>query len=222
MHAVTCAAAPRAVIKDVVLIVLAKEDSQSETQVIECSRSQHHQNGDPPANGVHAGDSLSSEQPAAVGSAEITTGSAISSGYAALLNDQAAFRHRLDREKAQLIESEKAALGQVLLDSTDHLERALSSVADASNHKHHALRDLTEGVRLSLAVLYKRIADIGAERMRTIGMPFDPAYADAVDVVAITDPDQDGIIIEELRPGYRIGTRVLRPAQVRVGQLSRK
>jgi molecular chaperone GrpE len=175
-----------------------------------------------PTNGVHTGDSSSGEQPMVVDCAEIKAGSNISSAYAALLNDQAAYRNRLDREKAQLIESEKATLGQVLLDSTDPLERALSSVADVSNHKHHAVRDLTEGVRLSLAVLYKRIADIGAERVRTIGMPFDPAYAEAVDVVTITDPAQDGIVIEELRPGYRVGTRVLRPAQVRVGQLSRQ
>ena len=98
----------------------------------------------------------------------------------------------------------------------------MSSTSDVSVHNNHALRDLTEGVRLSLAVLNKRVADMGAERMQTIGLPFDPAFAYAVDIVRITDPERDGIIIEELKPGYRVGTRVLRPAQVRVGQLPRR
>jgi len=140
--------------------------------------------------------------------------------YAALLADQEAFRTRLEREKVRVIEAEKASLAQVLLDSTDDLERALKA-ADVSGVWDRGLLNLMDGVRLSLAVLYKRIGDMGAERMSTTGQLFDPAFAEAVGTVNVTDPAQHGTIIQEVRPGYRVGDRLLRPAQVRVGRLTR-
>jgi molecular chaperone GrpE len=141
--------------------------------------------------------------------------------YAALLADQEAFRTRLEREKVRVIEAEKASLAQVLLDSTDDLERALKA-ADVSGVWDRGLLNLMDGVRLSLAVLYKRIGDMGAERMSTTGQRFDPAFAEAVGTVNVTDPAQHGTVMQEVRPGYRVGDRLLRPAQVRVGQLMRQ
>jgi len=96
--------------------------------------------------------------------------------YAALLADQEAFRTRLEREKTRVIEAEKASLAQVLLDSTDDLERALKAV-DVNGVCDRGLLNLMDGVRLSLAVLRKRIGDMGAERMSTTGQRFDPAFA---------------------------------------------
>jgi molecular chaperone GrpE len=146
----------------------------------------------------------------------------LSRAYAALLADNEAFRARLEREKTRVIETEKAALAQVLLDSTDDLERALAAVAGVGAGHGQALRDLTHGVRLSLEVLYKRTAELGAERMSTIGQRFDPQFAEAVNTIGVTDPAQDGIIIQEIRAGYLVGDRLLRPARVRVGQLARR
>lgn len=145
----------------------------------------------------------------------------VASAYATLLADQDAFRTRLEREKARVIEAEKASLAQALLDSTDDLERALEA-ADVSGVLDRGLLNLMDGVRLSLAVMYKRIGDMGAERMCTTGQLFDPAFAEAVGTVSVTDPAQHGVIMQELRPGYRVGNRLLRPARVRVGQLKRK
>lgn len=141
---------------------------------------------------------------------------------AGLVEDNAAFRSRLEREHARVVEAEKANLAQVLLASIDDLERTLAAVADTSLAKNHALGHLAQGVRLSMANLEKGIADMGAVRMSTVGLRFDPVFSEAVDVVSVTDPDLDGVIVEEVRPGYRVGERILRPAQVRVGQLPRR
>jgi molecular chaperone GrpE len=170
----------------------------------------------PPKASQHNG------QPEAANSPGAQAESELSSAYAALLEDNAAFRSRLEREHTRVIEAEKATLAQTLLEAIDDLERALKAVTDANITKNRALGDLTKGVRLSLAALDKRVADMGAVRISTIGLRFDPAFAEAVDIVSISDPDRDGVIIDELRPGYRVGTRVLRPAQVRVGQLPRR
>ncbi len=140
--------------------------------------------------------------------------------YAALVEDNKAFRQRQEREKSRVIEAERASIAQALLEAADDLERALAAVS-STEVKGKAIENLLEGVRLSLAALHKRIAELGAERLSVAGQPFDPRLAEAVDTVPISDAAQDGCVVQEIRPGYRIGERVLRPARVRVGRLAR-
>jgi molecular chaperone GrpE len=140
----------------------------------------------------------------------------LSRAYAALVEDNRAFRQRMEREKARVVEAERASVAQALLEASDDLERALSAVSGADVEPQ-----LLEGVRLSLAALQKRIAELGAERFAVAGQPFDPHLAEAVDTVAVADAAQDGVVVQEIRPGYRIGERVLRPARVRVGRIAR-
>jgi molecular chaperone GrpE len=144
----------------------------------------------------------------------------LSRAYAALLEDNKAFRQRIEREKARVVEAERASVAQALLEAADDLERALAAVGGGVDGGGDALRSLLDGVRLSLGALQKRIAEIGAVRIATAGQPFDPRYAEAVDTVAVATPEQDGVVVHEVRPGYRIGDRVLRPARVRVGRLA--
>jgi molecular chaperone GrpE len=42
-----------------------------------------------------------------------------------------------------------------------------------------------------------------------------------VDTVAIANEAQDERVVQEVRAGYRIGDRILRPARVRVGRIAR-
>jgi molecular chaperone GrpE len=139
--------------------------------------------------------------------------------YAALVEDNKAFRSRLERENDRVVDAERAGLAQVLLEAADDLERALAAVRGAEAQSD-AMRTLVEGIRLSLGALHKRIAEMGAQKIPVVGRRFDPRVAEAVDTVAVGDAAQDNVMLHEVRPGYRIGDRVLRPARVRVGQLA--
>jgi molecular chaperone GrpE len=145
----------------------------------------------------------------------------LSRAYAALLEDNKAFRQRTEREKARVIEADRASVAQALLEAADDLERALAAVSGSDEAGGEALRALAEGVRLSLGGLHKRIAEVGAVRIPVAGQPFDPRVAEAVDTVAVASVEQDGVVVQEVRAGWRIGDRVLRPARVRVGRLAR-
>ncbi len=144
----------------------------------------------------------------------------LSRAYAALVEDNKAFRARLEREKARVVEAERAGVAQALLDAADDLERALAAVSGA-DERSGAVRTLADGVRLSLSALHKRIAELGAERIAVVGQRFDPRVAEAVDTIPIADEAQDDLVLHEVRAGWRIGDRVLRPARVRVGRLAR-
>ena len=134
--------------------------------------------------------------------------------YAATVDEGKAARARMEREKTRVLEAERAQVAQVLLEAVDELERALGAAGDATG-------PLVDGVRLTLASLSKKVAELGAERIPVVGQPFDPRLAEAVDLVPVGDPSQDDVVVQEVRAGYRIGERVLRPARVRVGRLAR-
>jgi molecular chaperone GrpE len=169
--------------------------------------------GERAASGEDPRDALAARQEARID--ELTR------AYAALVEDNKSFRQRLEREKARVLEAERASVAQALLEAADDLERALAAVTGAGDTGGDALRSLAEGVRLSLSGLHKRILDLGAERIEVAGRPFDPHVAEAIDTVTVGDAEQDGVVVAEVRSGYRIGERVLRPARVRVGRLAR-
>jgi molecular chaperone GrpE len=145
----------------------------------------------------------------------------LSRAYARQLDDNQAFRQRTEREKERLLEAGKARVVQALLESHDELQRAYRASRAAPGPEAPALRDLREGVRLTLGGLEKRIAELGVERIEVLGARYDPRLAEAVDLVAVADPARDGTVVEEVLPGWRLGDRVIRPARVRVGQLPR-
>jgi molecular chaperone GrpE len=140
--------------------------------------------------------------------------------YAALVEDNKAFRARVEREKARALEAERAEVAQALLDAADEMERALAAMPAGAGSGTEPLATLAAGVKLGLAGLARRIAALGAVRLDVVGQRFDPRLAEAVDVLAVAEPAQDGLVLEEVRGGYRIGERVLRPARVRVGRLA--
>jgi len=133
---------------------------------------------------------------------------------ATLIEEGKAARLRMEREKARVLEAERAQVAQVLLETVDDLERALTAAGEA-------MGPVVDGVRLTLASLAKRVAELGAERIVVVGLRFDPRLSEAIDVVPVADAAQDDVVVQEVRAGYRIGERVLRPASVRVGRLAR-
>ncbi len=132
--------------------------------------------------------------------------------YAAMVDEGRAARSRLEREKARVLEAERAGVAGVLLEAVDELERALAAAGGATG-------PLVDGVRLTLASLAKKVQELGAERISLLGQRFDPRLAEAIDVVPVYEAERDETVVQEVRPGYRIGERVLRPARVRVGRL---
>ena len=54
----------------------------------------------------------------------------------------------------------------------------------------------------------------GAVKIKAIGEQFDPNFMEVV----TTGEGREGIVIQEVRPGYLLHDRLLRPAQVIVGK----
>lgn len=122
------------------------------------------------------------------------------------------FRKRIDRERAAVDQAAAADLITELLPLIDDLERALATEVDA---------DGAEAYRAGVELIRKQLLDLLAKRgvspIETAGQMFDPHVHQAV-AHEVSEDQDEGQIIEELRRGYVMGGRLLRPSMVRVAK----
>lgn len=118
-------------------------------------------------------------------------------------------RRRYEDQLAGLRTTAKASIVRELLPVIDNFERALKHVpADLTGN------DYIKGVQGVVKQFEKTLADLGVQRIKTVGQPFDPNLHEAVSM----EEGQGGqeVVSEELQPGYSMGDEVLRHAMVRV------
>jgi molecular chaperone GrpE len=101
-----------------------------------------------------------------------------------------------------------------MLEVLDNLDRAIAS-AQAAGTPDSAL---LQGVELVRRQFLAKLESLGVQRIESAGQPFDPSIHEAVTMVPAASGDQDGVVVGVIRPGYRIGDQVLRPAAVAVGK----
>ena len=121
------------------------------------------------------------------------------------------YRKRTERERRELSDAVAADLIRDLLPVIDDMERALAASSPAADP---ALR---AGVELIHKQLLEAIRRRGAEQLKVLGEDFDPSWHEAL----ASEPAgerRDGEIVEEIRRGYRMGTRLIRPALVKVAK----
>jgi molecular chaperone GrpE len=118
-------------------------------------------------------------------------------------------RRRHEEQITSLRTSVKANVVKDLLPIIDNFERALKHVP-----KELEDDDYVKGVQGVVKQFEKTLADLGVERIKTVGEPFDPHLHDAVSVEE-GEGDQE-IVSEELQAGYKLGDDVIRHAMVRV------
>jgi molecular chaperone GrpE len=123
--------------------------------------------------------------------------------------DAVNLRRRHDEQVASLRTAVKASVVKDLLPIVDNFERSLKHVpADLQSN------DYIKGIEGIVKQFEKTLADLGVERIKTVGEPFDPLLHEAVSMED-GDGDQE-IVSEELQAGYRIGDDIIRHAMVRV------
>lgn len=118
------------------------------------------------------------------------------------------YKKRAKKRQTQMEERATEELVERLLDVRDNLNRALQEESDD-------VESLREGVKMTLAE-FDRVLD--AENVREIapdeGTEVDPQRHEVMMRVESDRPE--GAIDEVYTPGYEMGERVLRPAQVTV------
>lgn len=120
------------------------------------------------------------------------------------------YKKRSEREQAESVKYYNASLITRLLPIIDDLDLAFENLPP----------DLTgqpwiEGMQMIQRKLHATLEQEGVREISTSGSKFDPALHEAV-THEPSETAPEGHIIGEIRKGYTMNGRILRPAQVRV------
>lgn len=122
-------------------------------------------------------------------------------------------RSRIEADYERKLQVERRNLILPFLVVLDNLERAIEVARKAGN-----LESLLEGVVMTATLFQSKLQTIEVGAIPVMDQPFDPNLGQAVGVVEVSEPSKDGLVVEEVLRGYRMGDQLLRPAQVRVGK----
>lgn len=124
------------------------------------------------------------------------------------------FKKRAAREKQDAIKFANENLIQKLMPILDTFDMALAA---AQNTQGEAGQSLQAGVSMIFQQLKNVLTEAGLEEIDATGKPFDPNLHEAVTQKETTEVP-DGHVVQQLRKGYKLRERLLRPAGVIVAK----
>jgi molecular chaperone GrpE len=119
-------------------------------------------------------------------------------------------KKRFDQKLVEVQKYSNERIITELLDIVDELELAVNS-ARSSNSKEI----LVQGVEMTLKKFKKILENEGVSPIKSVGEPFDPLKHNAV-----AKTEKEGVegctIVEEIRKGYTLREKVIRPSIVKI------
>ena len=131
--------------------------------------------------------------------------------YLRLAADFDNFKKRARQEQLDTMRHAAATVVERLLPVLDDADRALSHAPEGVDESW------LKGVQLTFQQLEDVLASVGVERISAVGSPFDPKLHEAIGSEETSEQPEDTVVVE-LRPGYRMHDRVLRPSLVKVAR----
>ena len=120
------------------------------------------------------------------------------------------YRKRVASEIEARSAEEKLNLLSDILVIADQLELATRAAREGG-----AAKEVTEGLAMTLANLNKVMRAHGLTKIESVGHRFDPNLHEAVERVPRGDIPE-GQVVEEIRAGFTMGEKVIRPSVVKV------
>lgn len=127
--------------------------------------------------------------------------------YARAMADFDNFRKRTARDREDLVKFAASDVIKAMLPTVDNLFLALEKAKDRADDP------FVTGVKLVYDGLIKALADQGATPLDSVGEPFDANFHDAL--AQLPSPDvEEGVVMNEVKRGWLLHGKLLRPAQV--------
>jgi molecular chaperone GrpE len=130
-----------------------------------------------------------------------------------LMADFDNYRKQMERQAAAKVESAKAELLLKFLNIRDDYERALQTAAKEAGASPVVVAGL-EGILRNIDSL---LSSEGVRPIEAVGTPFDPSVHDAIAFAPRSDVPENSVTAE-IRRGYMLNDKVLRPSMVEIAR----
>ncbi len=124
------------------------------------------------------------------------------------------FKKRAAREKQEAIKYANETLLEKLIPVLDNFDMALTA---AQTDSTEAAQSLLEGISMIQQQFKSVLTGAGLEEINAVGQTFDPNFHEAV-AQRETAEAPEGQVIQQLRKGYKLKERLIRPATVVVAK----
>ncbi|MEX0886217.1 MAG: nucleotide exchange factor GrpE [Phycisphaeraceae bacterium] len=120
---------------------------------------------------------------------------------------------RAEQNASSAREQQLMDIARGLVTVLDHFDRAVEADPEQTS-----TRDLLDGVNMVRSELLRVLAQFGIQRMEVSpGEPFDPNHHEAL-MRQASDEWDSSAVTAQFRPGYKLGEKTIRPAQVSVAE----
>ena len=123
------------------------------------------------------------------------------------------YRKRAARERQEAVRFANEALLEKLLPVLDNFEMALA----AATAPNTSIESLQSGVAMIFQQLKAAMSEAGLQEVDATGASFDPNLHEAISQRETTEVPE-GQVVQQVRKGYRLRDRLLRPASVVVAK----
>ncbi len=121
-------------------------------------------------------------------------------------------RKRILREKEEAVRYAGEAFLERLLPVLDNFEMGMQAAKSATDAKA-----IAQGFEMVLAQFQQALRDAGVEVIEAVGKPFDPHRHEALGHHE-SEEHPEGHVLTQMRKGYKLKDRLLRPASVFVAK----
>ena len=134
-----------------------------------------------------------------------------SNRYLRLAADFDNYKKRSRQEHSETVQLANADLIGKLLPVVDNFHRVIESAPAEVDEAW------LKGIKLTLQQLDELLTSQGVSPIESVGTPFDPSLHEAIGHEE-SDEHPEDTVVSEIRKGYRLHDRVVRPALVRVAR----
>ena len=122
------------------------------------------------------------------------------------------YKRRTAQEKDDLLKYSNARLMGELLPVLDNFQLALRTPGESQE-----AQNVIKGVEMIYRQMVQALEQAGMTKIEAVGQPFNPNLHEAIMQVE-DDTVPEDTVVEELRAGYMLKERVIRPSMVKVSK----
>jgi len=132
--------------------------------------------------------------------------------YLRLYSEFDNYRKRTSKERIDILKTASQDIMVDLLPVLDDFDRGLQAMSD-----NNAQEDSVQGVELIYNKLFSLLKQKGLESMDSNGKEFDTDYHEAITNIPAPSEDLKGKVVDVIQKGYLLNGKIIRFAQVVVG-----
>ena len=118
------------------------------------------------------------------------------------------YRKMVEKRNAEAKAASNKELIRKILPVLDSMELAVKNGSDREK--------LLKGIELIYAQLYSVLEEEGLQRVDCLNKKFDPYTQEVLLVEPAQNPEEDGLVVEELQKGYLLNGALLRTSKVKI------